>query len=54
MSVIIIIPHQAMASNGLVSDQAVNEPAHGIMVLFVLHKLIRQTRVCSHPVRQDV
>ena len=30
------------------------EPAHEIMVLFVLRKLIFQTRLCSHPVRLDV
>ena len=28
-----------------------NEPAHEIMVLFILRKLILQTRTCSHPVR---
>ena len=30
------------------------EPAHEIMVLFVLRKLILQTRMCSHPVGLDV
>ena len=30
------------------------EPCHEIMVLFVLHKLILQTRMCSHPVGLDV
>ena len=30
------------------------EPAHEIMVLFVLHKLILQTCMCSHPVGIDV
>ena len=31
-----------------------NEPSHEIMVLFVLRKLILQTRVRSHPLRLDV
>ena len=31
-----------------------NEPSHLIMVLFVLRKLILQTRMCSHPVGLDV
>ena len=30
------------------------EPAHEIIVLFVLRKLILQTRMCSHPVELDV
>ena len=30
------------------------EPSHEIMVLFVLRKLILQTRICSHPVGLDV
>ena len=30
------------------------EPCHEIMVLFVLRKLILQTRMCSHPVGLDV
>ena len=30
------------------------EPSHEIMALFVLCKLILQTRVCSHPVEIDV
>ena len=30
------------------------EPAHEIMALFVLHKLILQTRMRSHPVGLDV
>ena len=33
---------------------SLNEPAHEIMVLFVLRKLILQTSICSHPVGQDV
>ena len=32
----------------------INEPAHKIMALFVLLKLILQTRMCNHPVRLDV
>ena len=31
-----------------------DKPAHEIMVLFVLRKLILQTRMCSHPVGLDV
>ena len=31
-----------------------NEPSHEIMVLFVHHKLILQTRMRSHPVELDV
>ena len=31
-----------------------NEPCHEIMVLFVLRKLILQTRMRSHPVQLDV
>ena len=31
-----------------------NEPSHEIMVLFVLRKLIFQTRMRSHPVGLDV
>ena len=34
--------------------QVINEPAHEIMALFVLHKLILQTRMRSHPVGLDV
>ena len=30
------------------------EPAHEIMALFVLRKLILQTRICGHPVGQVV
>ena len=30
------------------------EPSHEIMVLFVLHKFILQTRMRSNPVGQDV
>ena len=30
------------------------EPAHEIMALFVLHKLILQTRMRNHPVGLDV
>ena len=30
------------------------EPAHEIMALFVLRKLILQTRMCSHPVGPDI
>ena len=30
------------------------EPAHEVMALFVLRKLILQTRICSHPVELDV
>ena len=30
-----------------------HEPAHEILVLFILHKLILQTRMCSHPVGLD-
>ena len=33
---------------------ALNEPTHEIMVLFVLRKLILQTRRRSHPVGLDV
>ena len=35
-------------------EKRINEPAHEIMVLFVLGKLIRQTRMRSHPVGLDV
>ena len=31
-----------------------NEPAHEIMALFVLRKLILQTRMRSHPVGLDI
>ena len=33
---------------------AIIEPAHEIMVLFVLRKLVLQTRMCSNPVGLDV
>ena len=36
------------------SDETINEPAHEIMALFVLHKLILQKRMRSHPVGLDV
>ena len=32
----------------------INEPAHEIMALFVLRKLIFQTRMRSHPVELNV
>ena len=35
-------------------DVKTNEPRHVIMVLFVLQKLILQTRMCSLPVTLDV
>ena len=33
-----------------VASKSTTEPSHEIMVLFVLHKLILQTRIHSHPV----
>ena len=38
----------------IVTPNWTNEPAHEIMVLFVLRKLIIQTRMRSHPVGLDV
>ena len=35
-------------------NQLINEPSHEIMALFVLRKLILQTRMRSHPVALDV
>ena len=35
-------------------SQTLNEPCHEIMVLFILRKLIFQTRMRSHPVGLDV
>ena len=32
----------------------INEPAHEIMVLFVLRKIILQMHMCNHPVGLDV
>ena len=37
-----------------VSHIHINEPAHEIMALLVLRKLILQTRMCSHPVELDL
>ena len=33
---------------------AVIEPSHEVMVLFLLRKLVLQIRICSHPVGLDV
>ena len=41
-------------SNQLFPFQQKIEPSHEIMVLFVLLKLILQTRMRSHPVGLDV
>ena len=35
-------------------DHYRNEPAHEIMVLFIVRNLILQTHMCSHPVGLDV
>ena len=52
-------PTKALSSVNLVlnislSTNLPNEPAHEIMALFVLRKLILQTRMCRHPVGLDV
>ena len=44
----------AWRGNHMSSGVTPNEPAHAIMVLFVLRKLILQTRMRSHPVGLDV
>ena len=38
----------------VVTALPVNDPAHEIMVLFILRKLILQTRTRGHPVGLDV
>ena len=40
--------------NSMYNLQILFEPAHEIMALFVLHKLILQMRMRSHPVGLDV
>ena len=46
---------QKLASKHLLCDsRTINEPCHDIMALFVLRKLILQTRMRSHPVGLDV
>ena len=46
---------QKLASKQLLCDsRTINEPCHDIMALFVLRKLILQTRMRSHPVGLDV
>ena len=44
---------KGVKTNGPISRKP-SEPVQEIMVLFVLHKLILQTRMPSHPVGQDV
>ena len=41
-------------SNYTIIHLTILEPVHEIMALFVLHKLILQTRMRSHPVGLDV
>ena len=49
-SVILLLRYDAV----ILRFNFINDPSHEIMVLFVLCKLILQTRMCSHPMGLDV
>ena len=46
--------YQLLRNGECVLQDLLNEPAHEIMALFVLRKLILQTRMRNHPVGPDV
>ena len=53
-AVFLIVSTLTIQNIGTPIPITVTEPSHEIMVLFVLHKLILQMRICSHPVGLDV